>query len=774
MSLPFDVVNREALSRAKTLIPAWLPNGSWQGAEWVALNPKRKDSKAGSLSVNSSTGIWKDFASDDGGADPISLHAWVHGIGQGEACKVLAADFGIKTDAQAEPKDEPAPRYPRPILPVPEGVPALAQRKGEEGRWEYRDAEGRLLLLRVRTSDLLNGKAVITYTWCETGPGMAEWRPKAPGKPWPLYGQDRLARNPEARVLVVEGEKTADAAERIFPGMVAVTSGSVDSAGSAGWEALAGRDVWIWRDADEAGQKYQDKVAELLLGVAKTVRQVALPDAITGWTKPGKDKPGGWDLADPAPAGVDLQAILDAGKQAEPTAPKPGNRMPRVAAWIVGDVGRMLREDPPAVRWLVPGLIPAGMPGILAARSNAGKSMTALMIGMGLASGLGVLGHSVSDEEARGVLFVGLEDDEAEFHRRVRRGIALLEEDPGWTEAHREALALRLVPLFPDRASHESFSLEAQWETLAQKAAAIPGGCGLIILDTLSRMMEGDENSAEHTRPFNEAVSALSQASCAAVMSIHHVGKGNDAPSDKPLWQRLHPEALRGSSAVEAAARFIIQMAALSPGEAQAAGLEPEVALKGGYMAFHLSKMSAAEKGSTILLERRQGSEPGAGFLSLHPESERILALIQGAAATLKLNRKEQVLVMVAEAGGMKGLDQKAAAAAIWTDSQNPKGQWDKALSGLRAAGFLVDLALTDAGWAKAETLGFIPSTRKAARTQKPTGSPETQGLPPGRGEAEETEGNPSFHSITLGNRNGRKEIVALPAVSGDSVTVDL
>lgn len=523
-------------------------------------------------------------------------------------------------------------------------------------------------------------------------------------------------------------------------------------------------------------------MTELLLGVAASVRRVELSEALMTWTKPGKDKPGGWDLADPAPAGVDLRAILDGGKKAEPASSSNRNpNRPRIEPWIVGDVGRMLATDPPPVRWLVEGLIPAGMPGILAARSNAGKSMTALLIGMGLASGLGVLGHPVSDEEARGVIFAGLEDDEAEFHRRVRRGIALLEEDPNWTPAHRDNLARRLVPLFPDRASGQSFSLETQWETLAKKAAAIPGGCGLIILDTLSRMAEGDENSAKDMRPFNEAVSALSQATGAAVVSIHHVGKGNDAPSDKPLWQRLHPEALRGSSAVEAAARFIIQMAALSPSEAQAAGLEPETALKGGYMAFHLSKMSAAEKGSTILLERRQGTEPGAGFLSLHPDSERILALIRGTAATLKLNKRDHVLLAIAEAGGLATLDQREAAARIWPDIEKPKGQWDKALSALRGAGFLVDLALTDAGWAKAETRGFSPSVRKAARGQNPAGSPKTLGLPPGRGEAEETEGKqagmetiPSFHSIGLGNRNGRKEGPALPAVSGEGFTVDL
>lgn len=269
----------------------------------------------------------------------MSLFAWLHGMDQGEACKALSQDFGMRVESPAKPAAPPiAPRYPRPILPVPEGVPALTARKGEEGRWEYRDAAGRLLLLRVRTPDPEKGKTVITWTWCETGPGMAEWRPKAPEKPWPLYGWDRLARNPEARVLVVEGEKTADAAERIFPGIVAVTSGSSESAASARWEALAGREVIIWRDADEAGQGYENRVSELLLGIAKTVRQVALPDALTAWVKPGKDKPGGWDLADPVPDSVDLQAILDNGRKVEThevdkdATSQPDNPIKRLAA----------------------------------------------------------------------------------------------------------------------------------------------------------------------------------------------------------------------------------------------------------------------------------------------------------------------------------------------------------------------------------------------------------------------------------------------------------
>jgi hypothetical protein len=58
-------------------------------------------------------------------------------------------------------------------------------------------------------------------------------------------------------------------------------------------------------------------------------------------------------------------------------------------------------------------------------------------------------------------------------------------------------------------------------------------------------------------------------------------------------------------------------------------------------------------------------------------------------------------------------LDQKAEAARMWPDSGNPKSQEDKALSELRKKGFLRDPSLTEAGWAQAETLGYIPSARK-------------------------------------------------------------
>lgn len=381
--------------------------------------------------------------------------------------------------------------------------------------------------------------------------------------------------------------------------------------------------------------------------------------------------------------------------------------LPKLKAWIRGDVARMLREPPPPTRWLVEGLIPAAVPGILAARSGVGKSSTALLAAAGLAAGLPVLGRQVGHDASRGVVFAGLEDDAPLFNGRLSRAVELLSEDHQWTDQHRLNLERNLVPLFPEWASGAAYHLEAQWRDLAKMAMAMPDGCGLVVLDTLASMTDGDENKASDMRSFNAAAAALAQTTGAAVLSIHHVGKGNDTPSDKKLWQRLHPEALRGSSAVEAAARFVLQMAALSPAEAVTAGLDAKAVLRGDYVALHLSKISSAEKGDTVLLERRRAGERGGGFLCPHPQSERILAVIQGAGAVLKLTRRDSVLLAIAEAGGLKNLDQAQAAARIWPDSTSPSVQWRKMLTELRKAGWLTDPNLTDAGWAQAAVLGF-------------------------------------------------------------------
>jgi hypothetical protein len=444
-----------------------------------------------------------------------------------------------------------------------------------------------------------------------------------------------------------------------------------------------------------------------------------------------------------------------------PTLPLPEENP--VPSWIAGDMAKMLSERPPEVSWLVDGLIPAGLPGVFAAEGGIGKSMTALLISLGLASRKGVLGRSVSPGAACGTVYVSMEDDRDEWHRRLHRGMELMREDPTWCREDEVRICERLRPLFPNRSSDTNFQLEREWRSIAETAMAIPGGCGLIFIDTFSRMSGGDENSVKETRPFLEAQAALSQLTGASVIPIHHVGKGNSTNSDKKLQDRLHVDAIRGSSAIVNNVRFALMLATMSQVEAASANLDPDRALRGDYVAFRLAKMNSGPQQPTLLLERRESGTPGAGFLCPHPESERVLAILQGASAVMKLNKRDEVLRTIAEAGGLHRLDSKTAAATIWPDSTNPIGQWQKHLTALRKMEWLTDPHLTDSGWAKAETLG-VSSDRKRLSAGGINKTQHPRSIPPLPGEAEEPEGKTSFHSTSLRGSEWKEE----PRASGD------
>jgi hypothetical protein len=92
--IDFAAINRAAQPRLHSLLPRWLPQGRQRGSEWVALNPRRADGQPGSFKVNLRTGRWADFATGDKGGDPISLVAYLLGLSQSEAARLLARDLG--------------------------------------------------------------------------------------------------------------------------------------------------------------------------------------------------------------------------------------------------------------------------------------------------------------------------------------------------------------------------------------------------------------------------------------------------------------------------------------------------------------------------------------------------------------------------------------------------------------------------------------------------------------------------------------------------------
>lgn len=109
-------------------------------------------------------------------------------------------------------------------------------------------------------------------------PAAGGWSPKGyPGdKLIPLFNRIGLKRKPQARVLLVEGEKKVRAVTELgIENLVAVSScGGSKAARRCDWSPLAGRTVYIWADNDEVGRAFADEVAGYLKELNVTLFRV--------------------------------------------------------------------------------------------------------------------------------------------------------------------------------------------------------------------------------------------------------------------------------------------------------------------------------------------------------------------------------------------------------------------------------------------------------------------------------------------------------------------
>ncbi len=226
LGIDFAAINAAALARLPDLVRAWLPGGRQNGAEWVCGDTSGTPGR--SLSVNTSSGVWKDFSTNEGGSDSVSLFAAINGLKQGEAAKRLAAELGMgnghSCGQKAQPKAEP--KYTI-VTPVPEDAlePSSWTFRGLEPAmgWQYRDQSGRLLgyVARFNHPGETNGsgkprKDFYPRTLWRDAQGRLVWRWKSWPDLRPIYGLDRLAANPGAPVLISEGEGKTDAAGRLL------------------------------------------------------------------------------------------------------------------------------------------------------------------------------------------------------------------------------------------------------------------------------------------------------------------------------------------------------------------------------------------------------------------------------------------------------------------------------------------------------------------------------------------------------------------------------
>lgn len=93
--IDFDLINRAALANFPAVLARILPDVRSIGPEWVARNPRRDDKRPGSFKVNLRSGRWSDFATGDKGGDPVSLVAYLEGVQQLQAARLLGQMLGI-------------------------------------------------------------------------------------------------------------------------------------------------------------------------------------------------------------------------------------------------------------------------------------------------------------------------------------------------------------------------------------------------------------------------------------------------------------------------------------------------------------------------------------------------------------------------------------------------------------------------------------------------------------------------------------------------------
>ena len=134
MTLDFAAINNTLLSNYQSTLQQWFPNGQRIGADWCVGSLSGEAGK--SLKIHVTKGVWKDFASDEGGSDPISLYAAIHNISQSEAARRLS---------DVRPSDDTfRPAGDR--IDIPE--PTLGK---YSARYDYRSEVGNLLGVVTRT-----------------------------------------------------------------------------------------------------------------------------------------------------------------------------------------------------------------------------------------------------------------------------------------------------------------------------------------------------------------------------------------------------------------------------------------------------------------------------------------------------------------------------------------------------------------------------------------------------------------------------------------------
>jgi predicted P-loop ATPase len=277
------------MNNALSFISELVPGGRQIGHEYVAASIGGGEGR--SFSVNLNTGIYTDFSDPgSGGPDLVSLFARVRGMNNGQAATELMKRYG-----SGMPTERPTrANKNRLAIIVPDGVrPPLNFDHPTHGQavrtWRYATADGKTIMFIARY-DTPGGKQFCPFTF-----DGKRWNKYGWADPQPLYGLDDMALPGRQllTIIIVEGEKAADAARKFAPGQVVLTwPGGANRWHKADWAPVYGRKIVLWPDNDDPGHTCMYGLASALASHCPEIKIFNV-----------KDMPAGWDAADALAAG---------------------------------------------------------------------------------------------------------------------------------------------------------------------------------------------------------------------------------------------------------------------------------------------------------------------------------------------------------------------------------------------------------------------------------------------------------------------------------------
>ncbi|HDR3117511.1 phage/plasmid primase, P4 family [Pseudomonas aeruginosa] len=279
-----EAIRAELLARLESVLAALFPAGRKRGGKFLIGDVL--GSPGDSLEIvldGEKAGLWTDRATGDGG-DIFALIAAHLGIG-------VLHDFPRVLDAAADllgrAREKPVRKASKKDAPVDELGPATA-------KWDYLDAAGHLLAVVYRYDPPGQKK--------QFRPWDAKRRKMTPPDPRPLYNQPGMAS--AAQVVLVEGEKCAQAL--IEAGIVATTAmhGANAPVDKTDWSPLSGKAVLVWPDRDKPGWEYATLAAQAILSAGAKSCHILYPP---------EEAAEGWDAADAIAEGFDVATFLTHG-----------------------------------------------------------------------------------------------------------------------------------------------------------------------------------------------------------------------------------------------------------------------------------------------------------------------------------------------------------------------------------------------------------------------------------------------------------------------------